>query len=448
MNIGQAPPFIKHPVRPRRCNEIRDVRGSIPYQIGIIAKQPGDNWQSNNMRREQRKIEEITRKNSEHLKDAFQHVARHQFDQTTEKKIMLRNLRHKVDVGLEAASRDLDIRRDKLRRMLLEEEDSLMKEYVDKAQKVNEKKLEEIKLRTQEIRNKREAERKKIVQEKRLQQYTERCEHIRSILSKRMLEEVKKGQQYQMKEREYLKEQEREAEKMWAEVAKKEYEAKIMNFGTRYVQLHTATRLSCIAHASILTDNKLWNQTPKQLFYQHTPSSQTAEITKMLSQLISLNKRIVFQWISSHCGIMENENADALAKKGSTTPYRPVTKSTYYSVKRLIKSTYLDFNKQNLITQSQGKKWNSLHHNPQLIPDLPRKSSVAAFRLATGHDCLAKHLHRIGIYQSPICPLCDSDQEMDSQHLKICASVAGHDNIFKKHWSARGQMTLLSNAWH
>ncbi|KAJ4451483.1 hypothetical protein ANN_02946 [Periplaneta americana] len=112
------------------------------------------------------------------------------------------------------------------------------------------------------------------------------------------------------------------------------------------------------------------------------------------------------QWIPSHCGILGNEKADALAKKGSTATYRPVTKSTYYSVKRVIKCTYLDFNKQNLITQSQGKKWNFLHHNPQLIPDLPRKSSVAAFRLATGHDCLAKHLHRIGIYQSPNCPLC------------------------------------------
>ncbi|KAJ4445303.1 hypothetical protein ANN_07108 [Periplaneta americana] len=124
-----------------------------------------------------------------------------------------------------------------------------------------------------------------------------------------------------------------------------------------------------------------------------------------------------------------------IRKKGSTATYRPVTKSTYYSVKRFIKSTYLDFNKQNLITQSQGKKWNSLHQNPQLIPDLPRKSSVAAFRLATGHDCLAKHLHRIGIYQSPNCPLCNSNQEMDSEHLKICASVAGHDNIFEKYWS-------------
>ncbi|KAJ4446214.1 hypothetical protein ANN_12908 [Periplaneta americana] len=181
---------------------------------------------------------------------------------------------------------------------------------------------------------------------------------------------------------------------------------------------------------------------------KHTPSSQTAEITKMLSQLISLNKRIVFQWIPSHCGILGNENADALAKKGSTTTYRPVAKSTYYSVKRFIKSTYLDFNKQNLITQSQENKCNSLHQNPQLIPDLPRKSSVAAFRLATGHDCLAKHLHRIGIYQSPNCPLCNSNQEMDSEHLKICASVEDHDNIFEKYWSARGQMTLLSNAWH
>ncbi|KAJ4443755.1 hypothetical protein ANN_05533 [Periplaneta americana] len=198
-------------------------------------------------------------------------------------------------------------------------------------------------------------------------------------------------------------------------------------------------------NAVILSDSKA---AILSIVSKHTLSSQTEEITKMLSQLLSLNKRIVFQWIPSHCGILGNENADALAKKGSTATYRPVTKPTYYSVKRFIKSTYLDFNKQNLITQSQGKKWNSLQKNPQLIPDLPRKSSVAAFRLATGHDCLAKHLHRIGIYQSPNCPLCNSNQEMDSEHLKIRASVASHDNIFEKYWSARGQMTLLSNAWH
>ncbi|KAJ4435632.1 hypothetical protein ANN_18248, partial [Periplaneta americana] len=187
--------------------------------------------------------------------------------------------------------------------------------------------------------------------------------------------------------------------------------------------------ISKFKNAVILSDSKA---AILSIVSKHTPSSQTAEITEMLSQLISLNKRIVFQRIPSHCGILGNENADALAKKGSTATYRPVTKSTYYSVKRFIKSAYLDLNKQYLITQSQGKKWNSLHQNPQLIPDLPRKSSVAAFRLATGHDCLAKHLHRIGIYQSPICQLCNSNQEMDSEHLKICASVAERPRVITK----------------
>ncbi|KAJ4431824.1 hypothetical protein ANN_20429 [Periplaneta americana] len=78
-------------------------------------------------------------------------------------------------------------------------------------------------------------------------------------------------------------------------------------------------------NAVILSDSKA---AILSVVSKHTPSSQTAEITKMLSQLISLNKRIVFQWISSHCGILGNENADALAKKGSTATYRPVTKST------------------------------------------------------------------------------------------------------------------------
>ncbi|KAJ4441067.1 hypothetical protein ANN_10917 [Periplaneta americana] len=171
-------------------------------------------------------------------------------------------------------------------------------------------------------------------------------------------------------------------------------------------------------NAVILSDSKA---AILSIVSKHTPSFQTAEITKMLSQLISLNKRIVFQWIPSHCGILGNENADALAKKGSTASYRPVTKSTYYSVKRFIKSTYLDFNKQNLITQSQGKKWNALHHNPQLIPDFPRKSSLAAFRLTTGHDCLAKHLHRIGIYHplTTHCAIQTSNQEMDLDYIYI-----------------------------
>ncbi|KAJ4435145.1 hypothetical protein ANN_23721 [Periplaneta americana] len=89
--------------------------------------------------------------------------------------------------------------------------------------------------------------------------------------------------------------------------------------------------ISKFKNAVILSDSKT---AILSIVSKHTSSTQTAEITKMLSQLISLNKRIVFQWIPSHCGILGNENEDALAKKGITATYRPVTKSTYYSVKK------------------------------------------------------------------------------------------------------------------
>ncbi|KFM75204.1 hypothetical protein X975_05333, partial [Stegodyphus mimosarum] len=35
--------------------------------------------------------------------------------------------------------------------------------------------------------------------------------------------------------------------------------------------------------------------------------------------------------------------------------------------------------------------------SPSFISDNPRGTAVAAFRLSTGHHCLAAHLHRIGI---------------------------------------------------
>ncbi|XP_069675355.1 227 kDa spindle- and centromere-associated protein-like isoform X2 [Periplaneta americana] len=52
--------------------------------------------------------------------------------------------------------------------------------------------------------------------------------------------------------------------------------------------------------------------------------------------------------------------------------------------------------------------------------DIPCKTSVAKFRLSTGHDCLAKHLLRLGILHSPKCILCGQPSaEMDEQHLEV-----------------------------
>ena len=62
---------------------------------------------------------------------------------------------------------------------------------------------------------------------------SERCEDLRTINSQRFTQEAKRGQEYQIRERERIKEHEREFEKLWAEIAKKEHEDKVItNFFT------------------------------------------------------------------------------------------------------------------------------------------------------------------------------------------------------------------------
>ncbi|GFY46396.1 hypothetical protein TNIN_256451 [Trichonephila inaurata madagascariensis] len=45
----------------------------------------------------------------------------------------------------------------------------------------------------------------------------------------------------------------------------------------------------------------------------------------------------------------------------------------------------------------------SLHKD---ISDKPREKAVVEFRLAVSHNCLADHLHCIGIFERSNCPLC------------------------------------------
>ena len=46
--------------------------------------------------------------------------------------------------------------------------------------------------------------------------------------SQRFTQEAKRGQEYQIRERKYIKEQEREVERIWAEISKKQQEEKVI----------------------------------------------------------------------------------------------------------------------------------------------------------------------------------------------------------------------------
>lgn len=62
---------------------------------------------------EQRKMEELTRKNMKITKENYELVGRHEFDHVTERKGLVNKMRRGVAAGLEDVRRDLEVRRHK-----------------------------------------------------------------------------------------------------------------------------------------------------------------------------------------------------------------------------------------------------------------------------------------------------------------------------------------------
>ena len=92
------------------------------------------------------------------------------------------------------------------------------------------------------------------------------------------------------------------------------------------------------------------------------------------ASLASLSRSygITMQWIPSHCGVLGNETADSLAKKGATQDQTDRS-TTYSETKTIIKA---------------NPCFNST--DPYYL--LSRCEQVAIFRLRTGHNHLKHHL--------------------------------------------------------
>jgi ribonuclease HI len=67
------------------------------------------------------------------------------------------------------------------------------------------------------------------------------------------------------------------------------------------------------------------------------PSKRVTEIHSSIKLLQGLQKDIKCQWILSHCGVMGNEMADYLAKKGTKISQTSAFKLTFHSDKLKIK---------------------------------------------------------------------------------------------------------------
>ena len=161
----------------------------------------------------------------------------------------------------------------------------------------------------------------------------------------------------------------------------------------------------------------------------------------------SLCKLYRKQWYSSGFHLMLNCRGMSwltLAKKGTKlhTSANPLQIST---MQMLVSKTTGKIHRQEISIQSKNKKWENIHKHWEVCKNKPRKEAVSHFRLKTGHDCLAAHLTKIGIYQSEECTICHTkDSIMNEEHLLCCPKLDKTQqklqNISKLYWDARTRM--------
>ena len=131
------------------------------------------------------------------------------------------------------------------------------------------------------------------------------------------------------------------------------------------------------------------------------------ELNNLFSSLENLCKTHIvhLQWIPSHCGVLGNEMADALAKEGSGRK-QEVKSTGYEEAKTIIKA-------------KQQDRWKQQHpccNKQDAYHQLSRVDQVLIFRLRTGHNRLNHHMYtKFKIGPSEICP-CQTSS-MTTEHL-------------------------------
>lgn len=139
-----------------------------------------------------------------------------------DRKQLLTNLKEEVKHTLYAYDNDLRKKREKLRRLLLQEEEALYKEAVAQAQTDSEKRYDLMKERLQHLKDTQEDKRMELKNKKTLQLYLNICEDLRPEASRAMLIESKRSQLQQMEDKKIIRYYQDKKEEMWQEVSDRE----------------------------------------------------------------------------------------------------------------------------------------------------------------------------------------------------------------------------------
>jgi ribonuclease HI len=109
------------------------------------------------------------------------------------------------------------------------------------------------------------------------------------------------------------------------------------------------------------------------------PNKRRTEIHSPIKLLEDLQKAVKFQWIPSHCGVVDNGLADYFAKKGTVISQTFTFKLSFHSAKLKIKRSIQADLSRYYTTQSQHKPWNKTFEKRYIIPDSQGKMQWQLF---------------------------------------------------------------------
>ncbi|KAF0287268.1 Ribonuclease HI [Amphibalanus amphitrite] len=160
-----------------------------------------------------------------------------------------------------------------------------------------------------------------------------------------------------------------------------------------------------------------------------------AEIWRTLLD-IAERRQVTLQWVPAHCGLAENERADALAKQAATLPQGAVP-SDARSLARAVHRT---------ATRQWRENWPDSFFKtifgstlPLPIPGEDREAAISVHQLRAGHwGRSLQYLHRIGCHPSvaclqcpdkrcpaALCAACREEADVPEHVLLRCPALAG-----------------------
>lgn len=169
----------------------------------------------------------------------------------------------------------------------------------------------------------------------------------------------------------------------------------------------------------IFTDSKSAIQHLMRCTYVFRGIPLAYNIIRMIRRLISINKRIVIQWIPSHTGFVGNEEVDRLAKEaaldGVQCQYVPWFTDVLFKIRDKCHDIWSEYFDERSLTK--GIWYKTIQPSLPRVPwfslsGLNRQDLVVAFRLRSGHIPLNSFGYLMRKVESPKCSLCDITEDV------------------------------------